>query len=133
LPYQANPHKNGTISVNYLNTLLVKLATKCGFDDPKKNTAHSKRKYAITCMKMATENLGHQNVKLAARHKSDDAHNQYEQGAATLHDRRFRTMWAANGGTDNKMKIDGEFKIVCNCALSPLYNYYFLTILQLLL
>ena len=84
-------------------------------------------------MKMATENLGHQNVKLAARHKSDDAHNQYEQGAATLHDRRFRTMWAANGGTDNKMKIDGEFKIVCNCALSPLYNYYFLTILQLLL
>jgi hypothetical protein len=97
-------HKNGTIGANHLNTLLVRLATQCGFDNPKKNTAHSKRKYAITCLTMAKEDLGHQNVKLAARHKSDDANRQYQQGAATLHDRRFRAMWAAGGGTDKEIE-----------------------------
>jgi hypothetical protein len=58
---------------------------------------------------MAKEDLGHQNIKLAARHKSDDGHRQYQQGAALLHDRRIRTMWAANRGTD---EIHGKFKVL---------------------
>lgn len=49
---------------------------------------------------MATEDLGQQNIKIAARHKSDDANRQYQKGASELHDRRIRTMWKANGGTD---------------------------------
>jgi hypothetical protein len=82
-------------------------------------------------MTMAKENLGNQNVKLAARHKSDDAHGQYQQSAATLHDRRFRTMWSAVGGTD---KIDGKLKSVWNCdrfayfQLSP--NYFATSIID---
>jgi hypothetical protein len=77
MPHQANPLNNGVfLGAKYLNKMLAQLATLCGFKDPHKNTAHSKRKHAITSLVSATEGIGHQNIKTAARHKSDDAHDQ---------------------------------------------------------
>jgi hypothetical protein len=93
LLYQANPLPNGVFSIGHMNKVLVELATVCGFTDPTKNTAHSKRKFAITSLLTSKEEIGHQNIKLAARHKSDDAHRMYQQGDAVLHDRRFRAIW----------------------------------------
>jgi hypothetical protein len=120
-------NKTGVIGVNHLNTLLVRLATQCDFDNPQKNTAHSKRKYAITSLTTAKEDLGIANIKVAARHKSDDAHRQYQQGAPILHDRRIRAMWAANGGTN---EIEGK----CLGAKSPvLLIILSITIFELML
>jgi hypothetical protein len=95
LSYQANPLKNGVFSIGHLNKVLVELATVCGFTDPTKNTAHSKRKFAITSLVTSKEEIGHQDIKLLASHKNDDAHRVYQQGAAVLHDRRFRAIWGA--------------------------------------
>lgn len=91
---------------NHLNKKLVELATVCGFTDPSRNTAHSKRKFAITALTSATEEIGHQNIKIAARHKSDDANRTYQQGAAKVHDSRFRALW--NTGKEKDKTIEGE-------------------------
>jgi hypothetical protein len=116
-------NKTGVIGVNHLITLLVRLATQCDFDNPQKNTAHSKRKHAITSLTTAKEDLGIANIKVAARHKSDDAHRQYQQGAAPiLHDRRIRAMWAANGGANEiEGKCLGAIEIAC-FAYYVIYN-----------
>jgi hypothetical protein len=107
-------NKTGVIGVNHLNTLLVRLATQCDLDNPQKNTAHSKRKYAITSLTTAKEDLGIANIKVAARHKSDDAHRQCQQGAPFLHDRCIRAMWAANGGANEiEGKCLGAIEIAC--------------------
>jgi hypothetical protein len=60
--------------IYHLNKKLVELAKVCGFKDPSKNIAHSKRKFAITSLVSAKEEIGHQNIKTAAWHKSDDTH-----------------------------------------------------------
>jgi hypothetical protein len=108
LPYQANPLPNGVFGINHLNKKLVELATVCGFTDPHKNTAHSKRKFAITSLVSAKEEIGNQNIKVAARHKSDDAHRQYQRSAPALHDRRFRAIWAAGKTREEDKTIGGE-------------------------
>jgi hypothetical protein len=63
---------------------------------------HSKRKFAITSLVSAKEEIGNQNIKVAARHKSDDAHRQYQRSAPALHDRRFRAIWAAGKIREDK-------------------------------
>jgi hypothetical protein len=89
----------------------MELATVCGFTDPTKNTAHSKRKLAITSLVTSKEEIGHQNIKLPARQKRDDAHQlYYQQGAAVLHDRRFPAIWGAGKMDDQQSKtIEGEY------------------------
>ena len=110
LPHQANPMPNGVFGVGHLNKTLVELAILCGFTDPTKNTAHSKRKYAITNLCSAPEEIGHQNIKLAARHKSDDANRVYQQSAPELHDRRIRAIFGVRTNT-------GEYLECLHCAL----------------
>jgi hypothetical protein len=95
-------------SIGHMNKVLVELTTVCGFTNPTKNTAHSKRKFVITSLVNAKDEIGHHNIKLAAHHKSDDAHRVYQQGAAVLHaDRCFRAIWGA-GKMDDKT-IEGEY------------------------
>jgi hypothetical protein len=113
LPYKANPKENGVFGINHLNKKLVELAKVCGFKDPNKNTAHSKRKFAITSLVSAKEEIGHQNIKTAARHKSDDAHRQYQRSAAALHDRLLRALWA--GG--NKDEKGSHFFVFCDFVI----------------
>ena len=98
-----------------MNKQLVSLATLCGFKNPEKNTAHSKRKYAITLLNAAPEEIGHQNMKLAARHKSDDANRVYQQSAPVIHDRRIRAMWGS--GIINEDDKTGEYLESFSCAL----------------
>jgi hypothetical protein len=118
LPYQANPKPNGVFGINYLNKQLVELAKLCGFTDPQRNTAHSKRKFTITALLSHHEEIGHQNIKVAARHKTDDANRQYQRSAATLHDRRFRAIWGPGGSKDTTSEYSFLF------IYFPLFLFY---------
>ena len=110
MPHQANPEPNGVFGVGHLNKVLVELAKLCGYTNPTKNTAHSKRMHAITNLCSAPEEIGHQNIKLAARHKSDDGNRVYQQSAAVLHDRRIRAVFGVKPNT-------GECLECLNCPL----------------
>jgi hypothetical protein len=62
---------------NNFSTQMKRLAERCGFDDAANYTMRSNRRAGIT--KLASSNLGTNNVMLAARHKSVDASRLYQE------------------------------------------------------
>jgi hypothetical protein len=113
LPHpQAKPAKNGVFGINCLNNeMLQDTATLCGFKDPEKNTAHSKRKHTIASPVSTKEKIGHQNIMTAALHKSEDTHDLHQGSAPALHDRCFCALF--NPAGSNNVKEDNNARGEC--------------------
>jgi hypothetical protein len=72
--YRADPGANGVWGQNYPNTVAVKLAKLCGYDNPTKCTAHGRRKCSASALANSKENISNAEQRNRTRHKTEKHH-----------------------------------------------------------
>lgn len=86
--FTAGLHKNQLVGKNSFTTIVRKIASDCGLDNPRRQTAASLRSEHIFTLVNADRSIDSTTIMGSSRHKSEAAHRQYKRKSQEQLDRK---------------------------------------------
>jgi hypothetical protein len=122
--FEADLTNNGVFGKNYFSVVTKRMAARCGFTDPERHTARSKRRSGISSL--ASSDVPSAEIEGSARHKSAATNALYQKPNEATHAKRYEAQFYNDDSVRHVLLLSLLFVAVSSMLTHSPSHFYVL-------